>query len=289
MITIKINKKNYEISFLLKNEKKYEINLEKEVLENYNIDDIDYIEINDKNSKINEKLLNYFLTLKKRGKYENKKNEFLIKMQKYYETIEIEQIEYGNAIYAEETMDDYVDWNNYLSTDILFLNKKLIKRYKKIKEILETVKSKNIINITDDKIEIIQDENFVTITPEYKSWENYGEIKAFFLKKINSKIKLENKLELAIGRKFEIGSAENGTFLAYDNGTWEYCGIIFYNLDLEELENISEEEGKKIERLIKTIKKYFQPLDANELEKFLKVFKKKWEEKQSLQKNKKTR
>lgn len=287
MITIKINKKNYEISFLLKSEKNYEINLDKEVLENYDIDDIDYIEINDKSSKINEKLLNYFLTLKKRGKYENKKNEFLIKMQKYYETIEIEQIEYENAIYAEETMEDYVDWNNYLPTDILFLNKKLIKRYKKIKEILETVKSKNIINITDDKIEIIQDENFVTITPEYKSWENYGEIKAFFLKKINSKIKLENKLELAIGRKFEIGSAENGTFLAYDNGTWEYCGTIFYNLDLEELENISEEEEKKLERLIKTIKKYFQPLDANELEKFLKVFNKKWKEKQNLKKNKK--
>ena len=293
MEIIRINEEDYEISFSTKNEKVYEMTAEEfmeEVLDGCNVD---FINITDKSSIINTELLSFFLGAGKEGTYENRQNNFEIKIQKYQDDIKIESIKYGNAFYGEETEYETVDWNSILSDDVPFLNDKLIKNYKKLKKILEIAGYGSQINISADKIEIIIKENTVIIAPEYKIWECCNSVKTFILKKFDTETNPETKIELPFDEKFRIGVAETGTYLDYDCGIWEYREVVLFDLErnvafLDKMENISETEMDELEKLIKAVSSNVQEEDVKKLKKFLNIFKGKWKEKQNEKRRKKT-
>lgn len=292
MEIIRINEEDYEISFSTKNEKVYEMIAEEfmeEVLDGYNVD---FINITDKSSIINTELLSFFLGTEKEGTYENEHNNFEIKIQKYQDDIKIESIKYGNAFYGEETEDETVDWNSILSDNVPFLNDKLIKDYKKLKKILEIAGYGSQINISADKIEIIVKENTVIIAPEYKIWECCNSVKTFILKKFDTEINPETKIELPFDEKFRIAVAETGTYLVYDCGRWEYREVVLFDLKrnvalLDKMENLSETEIVELEKLIKALSGNIQEKNVKKLKKFLNIFKGKWEEKQNEKRRKK--
>ena len=292
MEIMKINQENYEISFSAKNEKIYEMTAEEfmeKVLNGYNVD---FINITDKSSKINTELLSFFLGARTEGTYENNQNNLTIKMQKYQDDIKIESIKYGDASYAEETEYETVDWNFILSDDVPFLNDKLIKDYKKLKKILEIAGYESKININTDKIEIIEKENSVIIAPDYKIWKCCNSVKTFILKKFDTEINLESKIELPFDEKFRIVVAETGTYLDYDCGIWEYCEVVLFDLErnvafLDKMENLSETGITELEKLIKAVSCNVQEEDAKELKKFLNIFKGKWEENRNSKRRKK--
>lgn len=292
METIRINQEDYEISFSAKNEKVQEMTGEEfmeKVLNGYNVD---FINITDKSSKTNTKLLSFFLGAGKEGTYENEQNNFEIKMQKYYDEIKIESIKCGNAFYGEETEDDEFEWNFILSHDIPFLNDELIEDYKKLKKILEITGYESKINISADKIEIIREENTVIIASNYKISKYCNWINTFILKNFDTEIKLESKLELPFDNKFRLAVAETGTYLDYDRGIWEYCEIAFFDLEknvalLNKMKNLSETEMAELEKLIKAVSGNILTENAKELEKFLDIFKGKWKEKENSERRKK--
>lgn len=292
METIRINQENYEISFSAKNEKVHEMTGEEfmeKVLEGYNAD---FINITDKSSKINTELLSLFLGAEKEGTYKNEQNDFEIKMQKYYDEIKIESIKCGNAFYGEETEDDAFDWNFILSHDIPFLNDELIEDYKKLKKILEITGYESQINISTDKIEIIREEDTVTIASNYKISKYCNWINTFILKNFDTEIKLESKLELPFDNKFRLSVSETGTYLDYDHGIWEYHEVIFFDMKknvalLDEMENLSETEITELEKLIKAVSENIKAENAKELQKFLNIFKGKWIEYQNSKRKKK--
>lgn len=292
MEIIRINEEDYEISFSAKNEKVYEMTAEEFMEKVLNGYDVDFINISDKSSKINTELLSFFLGARREGTYENNQNNLIIKMQKYSDDIKIESVKYGDAFYGEETEYETVDWNFILSDDVPFLNDKLIKDYKKLKKILEIAGYGSQINISADKIEIIVKRNTVIIAPEYKIWECCNSVKTFILKKFDTEINLESKIELPFDEKFRIAVAETGTYLDYDCGIWEYREVVLFDLEkniafLDKMENISETEMKELEKLINTISGNVQEEDVKKLKKFLNIFKVKWEEKQNEKRRKK--
>lgn len=292
MEIIRINEEDYEISFSAKNEKVYEMTAEEFMEKVLNGYDVDFINISDKSSKINTELLSFFLGTRREGTYENSQNNLIIKMQKYSDDVKIESIKYGDAFYAEETEYETVDWNSILSDDVPFLNDKMVKDYKKLKKILEIAGYGSQINISADKIEIIEKENSVIITPDYKIWKCCNSVKTFILKKFDTEINLETKIELPFDEKFRIAVAETGTYLDYDCGIWEYREVVLFDLEkniafLDKMENLSETEMTELEKLINTISGNVQEEDVKKLKKFLNIFKVKWEEYQNSKRRKK--
>lgn len=292
MEIIRINNEDYEISFSAKNEKVYEMTGEEfmeKVLNGYNVD---FINITDKSSKIDTELLSFFLGARREGTYENSQNNLIIKMQKYSDDIKIESVKYGDTFYGEETEYETVDWNFILSDDVPFLNDKLIKDYKKLKKILEIAGYESQINIDADKIEIIGKEDTVIITPDYKIWKCCNSVKTFILKKFDTEINLESKIELPFDGKFRIAVAETGTYLDYDCGIWEYREVVLFDLErnvafLDKMENISEVKMSELEKLIKAVSSNVTVENVKELKKFLNIFKGKWEENQNEKRRKK--
>ena len=292
MEIIRINEEDYEISFSAKNEKVYEMTAEEFMEKVLNGYDVDFINISDKSSKINTELLSFFLGARREGTYENNQNNLIIKMQKYSDDIKIESVKYGDAFYGEETEYETVDWNFILSDDVPFLNDKLIKDYKKLKKILEIAGYGSQINISADKIEIIVKRNTVIIAPEYKIWECCNSVKTFILKKFDTEINLESKIELPFDEKFRIAVAETGTYLDYDCGIWEYREVVLFDLErnvafLDKMENISEVKMSELEKLIKAVSSNITAENVKELKKFLNIFKGKWEENQNEKRRKK--
>lgn len=290
MEIMRINHENYEISFSVKNEKVCEMTAEEfmeKVLNGYNAN---FIKITDKSSKINTELLSFFLGAEKEGAYENEQNNFKIKMQKYYDEIRIESIEYGNAFYGEE--DDAFEWNFILSHEIPFLNDELIEDYKKVKKILKIAKCETQINIANDKIEIIGKENLIIIASDYKIWKECNFVNTFILKNFDTEIKLESELKLPFDDKFRFAVSETGTYLDYNHGIWEYREVVFFDLEknvacLDKMKNFSETEIVELGKLIKAVISNIQAENAKQLKKFLDIFKGKWEECQNSKRRKK--
>lgn len=292
MEIIRINEENYEISFSAKNEKVYEMTgkefMEK-VLNGYNTN---FINITDKSSKIDTELLSFFIGAKTEGTYENKQNNFEIKIQKYQDDIKIESIKYGNAFYGEETEYEALEWSSILLYDIPFLNAELVKDYKRMKKILEITGYESQINIATDKIEIIREEDTVIIASDYKISKFRNSVNTFILKNFDAEIKFESKLELPFYEKFRLSVSETGTYLDYDHGIWEYREVVFFDLEknatlLDKIENLSETEVAELEKLIKAVGGNVQEEDVKKLKKFLNIFKGKWEEKQNEKRRKK--
>lgn len=205
----------------------------------------------------------------------------------------------GNAVFGENGEEEDFDWNFALCHHVPFLNKELVMEYEEIKKISSFIGNKAEFEINADKIQINAEDNLFIITSEYKLWEKYGEVRLIILKNHKSKIELEKKLKLS--STFRISIAENGTYLDYYEGLWEYCDIEYFDFEkrflgfnnLKKIKKLSTEEIKEIEKLgvtvlreedilelemlEKTASKYISKKDAEFLKKYVNAFKNKWE------------
>lgn len=226
----------------------------------------------------------------------NVKENFSLMMEDENKILEILN---GNAVFGENGEEEDFDWNFALCHHVPFLNKELVKEYEEIKKISSFIGNKAEFKINADKIQINDEDNLFIITSEYKLWEKYGEVRLIILKNHKSKIELERKLKLS--GIFRISIAENGTYLDYYEGLWEYCDIEYFDFEkrflgfnnLKKLKKLSPEEIKEVEKLgvtvlreedvlelemlEKTASKYISKKDAEFLKKYVTAFKNKWE------------
>jgi hypothetical protein len=249
--------------------------------------------ITDKKTKENIMKKNIISEIKE--KY-NVKENFSLMMEDENKILEILN---GNAVFGENGEEEDFDWNFALCHHVPFLNRELVKEYEEIKKISSFIGNKAEFKINDSKIQIKTENDLFIITSEYKLWEKYGEVRLFILKNHKNKIELGRKLELS--DTFRISIAENGTYLDYYEGLFEYCDIEYFDFEkrflgfnnLKKLKKLSPEEIKEVEKLgvtvlreedvlelemlEKTASKYISEKDAEFLKKYVTAFKNKWE------------